>query len=156
MSLERLMIVAGESSGELYGAFLAKSLRALLPEIRISGIGGDRMAAAGVELITRISSTFGLVEAIRTYRNIRHTFRQAVEKLSTFQPQVLVLIDYPDFNLKLAAEAKKKGVKIFYYVSPQVWAWRRGRIYTISKLVDKMAVILPFEEELYVETGLAC
>lgn len=156
MSLERLMIVAGESSGELYGAFLATGIRALLPDVRITGIGGDRMAAAGVELITRISSTFGLVEAIRTYRKIRHTFRKAVETLSSFQPQVLVLIDYPDFNLKLAAEAKKKGVKVFYYVSPQVWAWRRGRIYTISKLVDKMAVILPFEEELYKETGLSC
>jgi lipid-A-disaccharide synthase len=150
------MIIAGESSGELYGAFLAKSIKAEFPNARITGVGGDRMAAAGVELISRISSSFGIVEVIRTYRALTNTFRKAVEALTTFKPQVLVLIDYPDFNLRLAAEAKKKGVKVLYYVSPQVWAWRKGRIHTISRIVDKMAVILPFEEAVYRETGLSC
>ncbi len=150
------MIIAGESSGELYGAFLARSIKSSFPEARISGVGGDRMAEAGVELIARISSSFGIVEVLRTYRTLRSTFRKAVEALTTFKPQLLVLIDYPDFNLRLAAEAKKKGIKILYYVSPQVWAWRRGRIYNISSLVDKMAVILPFEVDVYRETGLPC
>jgi lipid-A-disaccharide synthase len=155
-TIEKVMIIAGESSGELYGAFLARSIAALSPGVRIIGVGGDRMADAGVELISGISSSFGLIEVIRTYRELRSTFRKAVAALSSFMPQVLVLIDYPDFNLRLAAEAKKKGIKVLYYVSPQVWAWRKGRIYTISRLVDKMAVILPFEEGLYRETGLSC
>jgi lipid-A-disaccharide synthase len=156
VAVERIMIIAGESSGELYGAFLARSISAFSPDVRIIGVGGDRMAAAGVELISRISSSFGLIEVIGTYRELRHTFRRAVEALSSFVPQVLVLIDYPDFNLRLAAAAKRKGIKVLYYVSPQVWAWRQGRIHTISRLVDKMAVILPFEEGLYRETGLSC
>ena len=156
VTIEKVMIIAGESSGELYGAFLARSIAALSPGVRIIGVGGDRMADAGVELISGISSSFGLIEVIRTYRELRSTFRKAVAALSSFMPQVLVLIDYPDFNLRLAAEAKKKGIKVLYYVSPQVWAWRKGRIYTISRLVDKMAVILPFEEGLYRETGLSC
>jgi len=150
------MIIAGESSGELYGAFLARSIKAGFPGARITGVGGDRMAAAGVDLMSRISSSFGIVEVIRTYRALKNTFRKAVEALTTFRPQVLVLIDYPDFNLRLAAEAKKRGVKVLYYVSPQVWAWRKSRIHTISRIVDKMAVILPFEEEVYRETGLSC
>ncbi|HMK56355.1 MAG TPA: lipid-A-disaccharide synthase [Dissulfurispiraceae bacterium] len=150
------MIIAGESSGELYGAYLAKAIRRISPEARIAGVGGDRMAAAGVELMSRISSSFGLVEAIRTYRELKKTFNKTVAALSTFKPQVLVLIDYPDFNLRLAAEARKRSVKVLYYVSPQVWAWRKGRINTISRLVDKMAVILPFEEGIYRETGLSC
>jgi lipid-A-disaccharide synthase len=156
VTIERVMIIAGESSGELYGAFLARSIAALSPGVRIIGIGGDRMAEAGVELISRISSSFGLIEVIRTYRELRNSFRKAVDEFSSFMPQALVLIDYPDFNLRLAAEAKKKGIKVLYYVSPQVWAWRKGRIYTITKLVDKMAIILPFEEGLYRETGLSC
>lgn len=155
-AVERIMIIAGESSGEFYGAFLARSITALSPGARIIGVGGDRMAEAGVELISRISSSFGLIEAIKTYRELKKTFRMAVAALSSFLPQVLVLIDYPDFNLRLAAEAKKMGIKVLYYVSPQVWAWRKGRIYKISRLVDRMAVILPFEEDLYRETGLSC
>jgi lipid-A-disaccharide synthase len=156
LDIRRLMIIAGESSGELYGAFLAKSIMASFPGARIIGVGGDRMAEAGVDLISRISSSFGIVEVIRTYRALRNTFRKAVDALTTFKPQLLVLIDYPDFNLRLAAEAKKKGIKVLYYVSPQVWAWRKGRIYSISRTVDKMAVILPFEVAVYRETGLSC
>ena len=150
------MIVAGESSGELYGAYLTTSIKASFPGARIIGVGGARMETAGAELISRISSVFGILAVIRTYRDLKSTFRKAVDALTAFRPQVLVLIDCPDFNLRLAAEAKKKGIKILYYVSPQIWAWRKGRIYTISRLVDKMAVILPFEEEIYRETGLPC
>lgn len=156
ITLERLMIIAGESSGELYGALLAGNVKAIFPDARITGVGGDRMASAGVELISRISSSFGFSEAIRSYRDIKNTFRKVVEALTIFRPQVIVLIDYPDFNIRIAAEAKKAGIKVLYYVSPQVWAWRRGRIHTISKVVDKMAVLLPFEEDLYRETGLPC
>jgi lipid-A-disaccharide synthase len=156
LNIERVMIVAGESSGELYGAYLTKSIKASFPGARIIGVGGDLMEAAGAKLISRISSVFGIFAVIRAYRDLKSTFRKAVDALATFRPQVLVLIDYPDFNLRLAAEAKKEGIKILYYVSPQIWAWRKSRIHTISRLVDKMAVILPFEEEIYRETGLPC
>ncbi len=126
------------------------------PGLRISGVGGERMESAGVELISVISSSFGLIEAIRTFGKIKKTFKKIVAALTSFAPQVVVLIDYPDFNIPVAREAKRRGIKVLYYVSPQVWAWRIGRVATIGKLVDAMAVILPFEAELYRSTGIPC
>jgi lipid-A-disaccharide synthase len=146
---ETVMIVAGETSGELYGALLAVSLKKRVAGIRVIGVGGERMQQAGVELISGISSAFGLAEAVSSIKAIRKTFGSAVAALQTFKPDVLVLIDYPDFNLKLAEEARKKHIKVLYYVSPQVWAWRKKRVTKIARLVDRMAVVLPFEEEIY-------
>lgn len=154
--LERVMIIAGESSGELYGSLLAKALKARNPNIKISGVGGERMASAGVELISPIASSFGLVEAVKTFGRIRKTFRKILDAFSSFAPQAVVLIDYPDFNIPLAREAGNRNIKVLYYVSPQVWAWRTKRVATIAKLVDRMAVILPFEVDLYRGTGLPC
>ena len=151
-----IMIIAGESSGELYGALLAKALMARSPDLHIIGIGGERMKAAGVELVSHISDAFGLVEAISSYRKIRASFNNAIEALRKFRPDVLVPIDYPDFNMKVAQVAKTLGIKILYYVSPQVWAWRRGRVKKIARLVDKMAVLLPFEEKIYKDAGVPC
>ncbi len=148
------MIVAGETSGELYGALLADRIHQLRPDVRIIGVGGERMERAGVERIAGISSAFGLSEAFAAIRAVRATFRKAAAALKSVRPAVLVLIDYPDFNLKLAAEAKAAGIPVLYYVSPQVWAWRKGRIGKIASLVDRMAVVLPFEEGLYRGTGL--
>ncbi len=153
---ETVMIVTGETSGELYGSLLAISLKRRIPGIRIIGIGGEKMKEAGVELISGIESAFGLAEAVSSLRAIKETFARASEALITERPGVLVLIDYPDFNLKLAALARKEKIKILYYVSPQVWAWRRNRTKKIARLVDKMAVVLPFEEEIYKDTGLEC
>ena len=150
------MIVAGETSGELYGGLLASALRKRRPDIRIIGVGGERMQQAGVELISGIGSAFGLAEALSSVRTIKQTFSKAVNALQTIKPDLLVLIDYPDFNLKLAAEAKKYNIKVLYYVSPQVWAWRKKRVPKIARLVDRMAVVLPFEEEIYKPSGLAC
>ena len=150
------MIIAGESSGELYGALLANALKSRNPGLRISGVGGERMASAGVELISTIASSFGLVEAIRTFGKIKNTFQKVVAAFTSFAPQVVVLIDYPDFNIPVAREAKKRSIKVLYYVSPQVWAWRTKRVATIGRLVDSMAVILPFEADLYRGTGVPC
>jgi lipid-A-disaccharide synthase len=150
------MIVAGETSGELYGALLASSLKKQKPDIRIIGVGGERMKHAGIEIISWISSAFGLAEAVSSVRAIKKTFRNAVTALQVQKPEVLVLIDYPDFNLKLAQEAKKNHIKVFYYVSPQVWAWRKKRVAKIARLVNTMAVVLPFEEEIYKTFGLNC
>lgn len=154
--LERVMIIAGESSGELYGSLLAEALKSRNPNLKVSGVGGERMASAGVELISTIASSFGLVEAIKTFGKIRKTFRKVLAAFISFAPQVVVLIDYPDFNIPLAREARKRNIKVLYYVSPQVWAWRAKRVATIGKLVDMMAVILPFESDLYRGTGLRC
>jgi len=153
---ETVMIVAGETSGELYGGLLASALRKRRPDIRIIGVGGERMQQAGVELISGIASAFGLAEAVSSVRTIKQTFSKAVNALQTVNPDLLVLIDYPDFNLKLAAEARKNNIKVLYYVSPQVWAWRKKRVPQIARLVDRMAVVLPFEEEIYKPSGLAC
>lgn len=150
------MIVTGETSGELYGSLLAVSLKKRIPGLRITGIGGERMKAAGVEMIAGISGAFGLTEAIASLRDLKYSFQKAVESIKTDKPSVIVLIDYPDFNLKLAAVAKKNRVRILYYVSPQVWAWRKRRVNAIASLVDRMAVILPFEEEIYKKAGLQC
>lgn len=149
------MIVAGETSGELYGALLADALKKKVPHLRIIGIGGERMQAAGVELLSGIASAFGLTEALSSLKALKETFRKASEAFRKSRPSVLVLIDYPDFNLRLAAEARKQNIPVLYYVSPQVWAWREGRVKKIAKLVDRMAVILPFEEKIYRDTGLA-
>lgn len=154
--LKRVMIISGESSGELYGSLLAKTLKMRNPSIEITGVGGQKMESAGVRLISRISSAFGTIEAVKKYKEIRNTFRSVISALMSFKPQVLVLIDYPDFNIRVAKEAKKLGIKILYYASPQIWAWRKGRIKVIGRLVDMMAVILPFEEEIYRQAGIPC
>jgi len=151
-----VMIIAGESSGELYGSLLANSLKNKWPDLRIIGVGGERMSRAGVELVSRTSDAFGLVEAVSAYGKIKDAFSKAVKALKEHKPDVLVLIDYPDFNLKVGSIAKSLGIKILYYVSPQIWAWRKGRIRKIAKLVDRMAVILPFEEDIYRTAGVSC
>ena len=148
------MIVAGETSGELYGALLAASLKIKVSHLRVVGIGGERMRAAGVELLSGISSAFGLTEAMSSLKALKETYRRAADAFRVYRPAVLVLIDYPDFNLRLAAEARKQKIPVLYYVSPQVWAWRGGRVKKIARLVDRMAVILPFEEQIYRDTGL--
>jgi lipid-A-disaccharide synthase len=153
---DTIMIVSGETSGELYGSLLVVSLLKKRPGTRIIGIGGERMKAAGVEIISGISSAFGIAEALSAVRSLKTAYRKAANALQREKPSLLILIDYPDFNLRLAAEARKNGVKILYYVSPQVWAWRGRRVKKIARLVDRMAVILPFEEPIYRDVGLEC
>jgi lipid-A-disaccharide synthase len=150
------MIIAGESSGELYGSLLAKELIKKSDNIQLIGIGGERMKETGVELISSISDAFGLTEALKSLKKLKRAYNNSLSTIKTRKPDVLVLIDYPDFNLKLAKEAKKLGIKILYYVSPQVWAWRRGRVRKIAEIVDMIAVILPFEEKIYKDAGVRC
>jgi len=151
-----VMIVSGESSGELYGSLLAKALKTQWTDLNIIGIGGERMSAQGVTLISRTTDAFGILEAVSAYRTVRATFKKAADALRKFMPDVLVLIDYPDFNLRLARVAKELRIKILYYVSPQVWAWRKGRVKKIADIVDRMAVLFPFEEEIYKKAGVDC
>ncbi|MBI4691648.1 MAG: lipid-A-disaccharide synthase [Nitrospirae bacterium] len=154
--MNTVMIVTGESSGELYGSLLARALKAIQPDVRIIGVGGEKMKEAGVEIISGISSAFGISEAISSYKAIKETFAKTIAAIEKFSPEVVVLIDYPDFNIKVGKIAKEKGAKILYYVSPQVWAWRKGRVKTIAGLSDRIAVILPFEAGIYRDTGTPC
>ena len=150
------MIVAGERSGDIYGGALAQALRARLPDLEIFGCGGDAMRQAGVTTVVdahRIAIA-GITEVIsgipRAYRALHHLLREADLR----QPQVAVLIDFPDFNLRLARHLKNRSVPVVYFVSPQVWAWRRGRVQELKKRVAKMVVIFDFEEEIYQQAGV--
>lgn len=152
----KVMISAGETSGELYGAMLSRELKKTWPDVEISGIGGDRMKSEGVTLIAPVTHVLGIVEAVRHLNDIRKTLKKATQFLVEQKPDILVLIDYPDFNIALAQRAKDAGIPVLYYVSPQVWAWRGGRVKKIASLVDRMAVLFPFEVKYYERSGLPC
>jgi lipid-A-disaccharide synthase len=153
----RVLIVAGEASGDLHGANLVRALRRHDPGIMVSGIGGMRMKQAGVEILVPASemAVVGLTEALFRL-GVIFKARQKMKNLlkSIPSPELIILIDYPDFNIHLASLAKRWKVPVLYYISPQVWAWRKGRIKKLSKRVDRMAVILPFEEDLYRNKGV--
>ena len=145
------MIVAGEASGDLHGAVLARELMALDSSLILSGIGGAGMAAAGVTILYDISrlAVMGIVEVISRLKDIRSAMKTLEKQFEMNRPDLLVLIDYPGFNLELARRAKKYNIPVLYYISPKIWAWREGRITRIKKYVDRMAVILPFEKKYY-------
>jgi lipid-A-disaccharide synthase len=155
-SKKRIMIVAGEASGDLHGGNLVQAMHKIDPGIRFYGVGGRNLKEAGVELIADAAdmAVVGLTEVVFKLGMILKVMAQLKASLKKDRPDLLILIDYPDFNLPLAKAAKKYGIKVFYYISPQVWAWRRGRIGKIKKIVDRMAVILPFEADLYREAGV--
>ncbi len=151
-SAKRIMIVTGESSGDLHGANLIKAVKALSAEVSFFGVGGRKMAAAGCEILipSEKLAVMGLVEVIGHFPVIWSSFQQLKGVLASSQkPDALVLIDFPDFNLRLAHQAKKAGVPVLYYISPKVWAWRKDRVKKIAKNVDSLAVIFPFEPSLY-------
>ena len=154
--MKTVMIVAGESSGEFYGSLLAASLKGIWSDLRIIGIGGERMREAGVELLSGITSSFGLQEMLPSLMRILGTFRRAKRAMVEFCPSVVVLIDYPEFNLRLGRFAKRYGVKVCYFVSPQVWAWRKRRVRKMKEFVERMAVILPFEKDIYRKEEIPC
>ncbi len=151
-----LLIISGEDSGDLYGGNLAKEIQRLYPHIKISGVGGKQMRSAGVDIFCDVSdiSVVGFSEVIEKLGLIRRLYNQVVERLDSGNVKGVVLIDYPGFNLKVAKAAKERGIPVFYYISPQVWAWKKGRVKTIKKYVDKMMVILPFEKEFYQREGV--
>lgn len=148
-----ILIVAGETSGEEHGAGLVKSMRALLPDVdlRFYGAGGRAMQEQGVKLLQDVSklAAIGPWEALSNLRNYRNLMNQLVDQSQKKSPALAILIDFPDFNLRLAARLKKQNIPICYFISPQVWAWRQSRLKQIRRNVDLMLVIFPFEEEFY-------
>ena len=150
------MISCGEPSGDLYAGALAVEIRRRQPDAAIFGLGGQRMMAGGGELLAdyRGISVTGIFEAIRVLPRSLATFNRLVDAARTEKPNALVLIDFPDFNFRLAAAIKKLGVPIIYYISPQLWAWRQSRMNVMKRLVDRVLVIFPFEEKIYRDAGV--
>ena len=146
------MIVAGESSGDLHGSHLLKAAAAKYPDVSFYGVGGSRMKANGCDILIPSDelSVMGVTEVLGRLPGIIKRFRRLAAILKSSQPpDLLVLIDFPDFNLRLAKVAKEAGVPVLYYISPKVWAWRSGRARTIAGRVDRLALIFPFEPEIY-------
>jgi lipid-A-disaccharide synthase len=151
----RVMIIAGEASGDLHGARLVTAMKACRPELSFCGMGGRELAAAGVDILFEAKKiAVGIVEVFSHLPDILAARKILRKALVQDRPSLLILIDFPDFNLMLAKFAKKLGIPVFYYISPQVWAWRSGRVKTISQRVDRIGVILPFEEEFYRSRGV--
>jgi lipid-A-disaccharide synthase len=146
-----VMIIAGEASGDLHGSRLVTAMRKRDNALFFCGIGGQALKAAGVRVFADASelSVVGITEAFSKLPNLLKGMAVAKRTLKRLLPDLLILIDFPDFNLNVAAFAKKLGIPVLYYISPQIWAWRPGRVKKIGKLVDHMAVILPFEEDFY-------
>ena len=151
-----VMIIAGESSGDHHGAKLVKAMRQKKEGLFFCGIGGPGLEKEGVRIAFDASliSVVGITEILGVFPNILKGLATVKRLLKGLRPDLLILIDFPDFNLRAAAVAKKMGVPVFYYISPQVWAWRQGRVKKIAKLVDHMAVIFPFETALYEKEGI--
>ncbi|MBN1142233.1 MAG: lipid-A-disaccharide synthase [Deltaproteobacteria bacterium] len=153
----RALIVTGEDSGDLHGANLIKACREIDPELGFFGIGGSRMAEAGCRIILSSAelAVVGAVEVVAHLPSILGAFQLLKMELQQQpRPDLLILIDFPEFNLRVAKMARKQGIPVLYYVSPQVWAWRRYRVKKIARLVDRLAVILPFEAEIYRPHGV--
>lgn len=152
----RLLLSCGEPSGDLYAAELVRELRAHLPECRVFGIGGDRLQAQGAQLVAHVRdmAVVGLVEVVRHLQRLRAVFERVLTEVDRDPPQLAVLVDYAGFNLRLARALRRRGIPVVYYVSPQIWAWRRGRIRTIRETVSRMLVIFRFEEDVYRQAGV--
>lgn len=151
-----VMIMAGEASGDLHGANLIRALRAMAPDTFFCGIGGRAMQAAGARIIADASglSVVGITEVFSKGRSLLKGLSRAKQLLNSLRPDLLIPIDFPDFNLHVAGQAKKLGIPVLYYISPQLWAWREGRVKKIRRRVDHMAVILPFEADFYRRHGV--
>ena len=151
-----VMIVAGEASGDLHGATLAHALRTLAPDATFHGMGGPKMAEAGVELIEDVTAAaaVGGTEAIGRLPRLLRVFRALTASLTSRRPDVLVIIDFPEFNLRLARAARRAGVPVVYFIPPQIWAWRGGRITQIRRRVSLVLTVLPFEAAIYRQAGV--
>ncbi|MCW8811952.1 MAG: lipid-A-disaccharide synthase [Ignavibacteriaceae bacterium] len=150
-SSKKLMIITGEVSGDLIGAALVKELKSLKPHLNIIGIGGDKMREEGMELIYHSDQMafLGFIEVVKHLPFIRKVQKKLIDVIKDEEIKHVVLIDYPGFNLSIAKKLKPLGVKVIYYVSPQIWAWAKGRIKKVKKYVDKMLLVFPFEAEFY-------
>ncbi|MFH1189251.1 MAG: lipid-A-disaccharide synthase [Candidatus Omnitrophota bacterium] len=156
MANKKILIVSGEPSGDLYASNLIKDLKSLDPTLQFYGIGGELSKRAGADIIFDITklALIGVVEVLRHIFVVKRAYDTIISKVGRDRPDVAILVDYPGFNLKLAADLAKRNIPVVYYISPQVWAWGRKRVHAIKKYVKKMLVFFKFEEELYREYGV--
>jgi lipid-A-disaccharide synthase len=154
--LQRVLMVAGEASGDLHGGGVVRAVRARRPGVEIVGIGGDRMRSEGMDLTFHCSDLafMGFFEVVRNLPTVLRAERKLTQLLDERRPDVVVLIDYPGFNLRFARRVKERGIPVLYYISPQVWAWNPGRVKRMKSLVDRMKVVFPFEVGIYREAGI--
>lgn len=151
----KVMISVGEASGDLHGASVANALKNIQPDIKLFGMGGQAMRSAGVDVVHDIAD-LGVIGFVEVVKNLPRLFKlrdSLVELMHFERPDVLVVIDYPDFNMRLAAKAKEIGIPVVSYISPSAWAWRKGRAKDVAKVVDRLAAIFPFEADVYREAG---
>lgn len=153
--MHKIMISVGEASGDLNGANLAKALKTIEPDCRLLGMGGQAMRAAGVDVVYDIADlgVMGIVEIIKSLPRMFKLRDRLLQIMAVEKPDVLVVIDYPEFNMRLANSAKKIGIPVVSYISPSAWAWRRGRAKDVAKIVERVAAIFPFEADVYNEAG---
>ena len=151
MKHQCVMIIAGETSGDMHGAKVVRAMRLKKRYLFFCGIGGPSLKAAGVRILAESStlSVVGITEIFSKAKHLLNTLSRTKNLLKALHPDLLILIDFPDFNLNVAKTAKRLGIKVLYYISPQIWAWRSGRVKQIKKRVDHIAVILPFEAQFY-------
>jgi lipid-A-disaccharide synthase len=147
----KIAIVAGEASGDLHASEVVRELKKLDPAVEMFGLGGDLLAREGMTLLHHASELgiVGLFNVLRHLPMFRRVFNELIERIASERPDVVLLVDYPDFNLRVAKRCKELGLRVVYYISPQLWAWRQGRVRHIARYVDRMIVIFPFEEEFY-------
>jgi lipid-A-disaccharide synthase len=152
----RLFVVAGEASGDLHGANLLRAITALEPACVFEGFGGERMAAAGMNVLRGLDhlAFMGFTEVVKNLPTVLRNFSIAKQAMTERRPDALLLIDYPGFNLRLAKWAKKQGIPVLYYIAPQVWAWKESRIKGMRQNIDRLMVILPFEKEYFAKHGM--
>jgi lipid-A-disaccharide synthase len=151
-----VLIIAGETSGDMHGASLMNAMKALNSNLVFFGIGGDRMITEGLEPVQHVRdmAILGFFEVVRHLWFLYRVYRDLIRLLRTRNPSLVILIDYPGFNLRFAKQSKKMGYRNLYYISPQVWAWKKSRVNQIAKSIDRMLVILPFETEIYRKKGM--
>jgi lipid-A-disaccharide synthase len=156
MESKKILLVAGEVSGDLHGSRLVEAIQSIDPEIQFFGVGGEGLKRVGMKLLypSQSLSVVGITEVLLKLRPILRALRGLKKSLDRERPDLIILIDFPDFNLRLAKIAHRRGIPILYYVSPQVWAWRPKRIKLIARLVKKMIVLFPFEVPLYEAAGV--
>jgi lipid-A-disaccharide synthase len=151
MSTRKVFVICGEASGDLHASNLVRELRTINPRITIQGWGGDRLKAEQVEVLKHIRelSFMGFLEVFLNLFTILNNFKTCKAQIESFAPDVLLLVDFPGFNLRMAEWAKQKDIKVVYYISPQLWAWKQNRVKKVKAYVDEMYCILPFEQEFY-------
>ena len=149
--MTKFYIVAGEASGDMHGANLVKAIKSLDSRVEFRAWGGDRLESEGalIQKHYRELAFMGFVEVAKNIRTILNNIKQCKQEIKDYDPDALILIDYPGFNMRIADFAKKEGYKVFYYISPQVWAWKKNRVFKLKKSVDRMYTILPFEKAFY-------